>query len=412
MKKTILFAPATYNLAETTRCIQIAKAIKKSARCVFLSYGGEFEFLIREEGFQLHRLKPSITTKKTIHLYKIHHGKKLGELFSRNEIDKQVHAEIELIDQVKPVCIVTGFSPSTSISARVRNIPLVWITQTTWEIKTALNNMTIEYFDKLDFPVLQVLPNIIKNYLSRILYEIYSRLIIRPYNQVASKYKIINFKHFEELWKGDYQLQAESLWFNRQKTKSNEFFIGPLLAEIERDVPKQVKNIDRRKEIIYLAMGSSARKELLLGIIESFRNTDYLVITPSKSYFKDQEYNFPENVIVTDWFPAQIINDIADLSLIHGGIGTIMNAIKAGKPIIGIGMMAEQEANLLAAERLGICMRISRNRLRMDELHSLIRLALADKNMLDRARHYSKLIKKEDVNKSISSFFSQVFAVN
>lgn len=33
--KTILFAPATFNLAETTRMIEIAKQMRKNYHCVF-----------------------------------------------------------------------------------------------------------------------------------------------------------------------------------------------------------------------------------------------------------------------------------------------------------------------------------------------------------------------------------------
>jgi hypothetical protein len=60
----------------------------------------------------------------------------------------------------------------------------------------------------------------------------------------------------------------------------------------------------------------------------------------------------PSNVLVTDWLQAHQVNPIADLSLIHGGIGTVMTAALACKPVVGIGMQPEQTANLVAIQQM------------------------------------------------------------
>ncbi len=46
---TIIFAVAGYNLAETGRHIEIAKACKDLFNVIFISYGGKFESLIEED---------------------------------------------------------------------------------------------------------------------------------------------------------------------------------------------------------------------------------------------------------------------------------------------------------------------------------------------------------------------------
>ena len=50
-KRLLLFAVAGYNLAETGRMIEIAKAARPFFRVRFLNYGGQFEELIEEEMF-------------------------------------------------------------------------------------------------------------------------------------------------------------------------------------------------------------------------------------------------------------------------------------------------------------------------------------------------------------------------
>ena len=62
--KTIVFAVAGYNLAETGRMIEIARAAQNQFRVLFASYGGQFEKLIEEEGFPLTKLEPRLTREQ------------------------------------------------------------------------------------------------------------------------------------------------------------------------------------------------------------------------------------------------------------------------------------------------------------------------------------------------------------
>lgn len=48
--KPLLFAPASFNLAETTRMVEIARACRDRFPILF---GGQFERLIREAGFEI-----------------------------------------------------------------------------------------------------------------------------------------------------------------------------------------------------------------------------------------------------------------------------------------------------------------------------------------------------------------------
>ena len=54
--KTLIFAVAGYNLAETSRHIEIAKACREQFNTTFMSYGGKFESLIEGEGFELKKM--------------------------------------------------------------------------------------------------------------------------------------------------------------------------------------------------------------------------------------------------------------------------------------------------------------------------------------------------------------------
>ena len=68
--KTLIFAIAGYNLAETGRHIEIAKACKDLFQIIFISYGGKFEGLIEDAGFTLKKMEPRLTEKQLHHVRK------------------------------------------------------------------------------------------------------------------------------------------------------------------------------------------------------------------------------------------------------------------------------------------------------------------------------------------------------
>ena len=107
-------------------------------------------------------------------------------------------------------------------------------------------------------------------------------------------------------------------------------------------------------------MGSSGTPEIVANILESFEGKPYRVIAPVKFQLEHVPgVRVPANVLVTDWVPAIQVNKMADLAVIHGGIGTVMAAALAGKPVVGVGMQMEQVANLACLERLGFAIRVA-----------------------------------------------------
>lgn len=64
-KRVLLFAPCAFHLAETTRMVEIAKAVARHPAASkvfdiqFITDGGDFESMIEKNGFPLTRLEPA-----------------------------------------------------------------------------------------------------------------------------------------------------------------------------------------------------------------------------------------------------------------------------------------------------------------------------------------------------------------
>ena len=95
------------------------------------------------------------------------------------------------------------------------------------------------------------------------------------------------------------------------------------------------------------------------------------------------------NVLVTDWVPALKVNKIVDLTVIHGGIRTVMTAALAGKPVVGVGM---QVANLACLERLGFAIRVRKSRNPSRKVQEAIRKLLGDKDAKEKAVAFAEAI--------------------
>ncbi|KLU59007.1 hypothetical protein CEB3_c50270 [Peptococcaceae bacterium CEB3] len=137
-KKILLFAPMAFNLAETTRMIEIAKGIahhdtaSKVFDIQFMSDGGEFEGLIEEQHFPLHRMEPRLTPEKIEHLLKVDKAEKFAPSFSVQEISERIENEVKYVRQLKPAAVITGFYMTIPLTCRIAHIPLVWVIQSTW----------------------------------------------------------------------------------------------------------------------------------------------------------------------------------------------------------------------------------------------------------------------------------------
>jgi len=406
--KSVIFSPMACNLAETTRTLEIAKACRNIFEIVFISYGGEFENLIEEEGFAIRHLEPNLTPEKIEYLYKVDQGRKFGHFFSTKEVEEQVKNEITLFQKLKPVAVVTGFNFSNSISCRATRIPLIWLTHSTWMMQSMYNAGLASYVDMLDLPGIRLLPESLLTWISKKTLPL-TNLMVRPYDKVAAKYELNPFKTMERLWEGDYNLLAEPKEFCELELPQTYRYIGPLIGRLDSPIPEDILNMPKDMPIVYFAMGSSGQPKVIAKIVEGFAGKPYRVIAPVKRLLRNLDVNIPSNVIATDWLPAHKVNPMADISVIHGGIGTVMTACLAGTPVIGISMQPEQEFNIDCLVRKGFALRIRRNSFTPEKLSNAIDKLLGDKEAQRKAKEFQKVIQKADDPSFIVNFFKSAF---
>ncbi len=181
---------------------------------------------------------------------------------------------------------------------------------------------------------------------------------------------------------GDITLYAEPEGFSETpippRLRDRAAFIGPLIAKLSVPIPDAIRDMPRDRPIIYFAMGSSGIEETVRAILRGFANKPVRVIAPVGELLSDGA-EVPDNVIVTGWLPAHEVNPLADISVLHGGIGTLMTAGLAGTPIVGIpNGNPEQEWNLGCLVRRGMAIRLHKYRLQPDDVIAAVQQLLDD----------------------------------
>jgi UDP:flavonoid glycosyltransferase YjiC (YdhE family) len=393
-KKLLLFAPCAFNLAETSRMVEIAKAIKRHPGASkvfdvhFISDGGDFERMIEKHGFALTRLEPRLTKEKIEFIAKVDRGEKFAPAFTDAELIQRVENDLVCLKQLKPAAVVTGSYVTIPVTCRILETPLVWVVQSTWlpdffchgaGMTDSIRPAPLKAV--ADWSVLQFINFWIK----------YG--FLNPVNRTAKHFGVPGYDSIFEFWRGDITLVAEPPEFSGVKLPIKHTFIGPLIPQDEFPLPMEIVAIPRDKPLIYFAMGSSGTPEIVAKIVESFEGKPYRVIAPVKFQLGQVPgVRIPANVLVTDWVPALQVNKLADLAVIHGGIGTVMVAALAGKPVVGVGMQMEQVANLACLERLGFAIRVGKSRDPSAKVQNAIQKLMHDEGARAKATAFAKVV--------------------
>lgn len=400
MKKVLLFGVVGWNIAETTRMIEIAKCAIADFDVYFLSYGGQFNHLVTDAGFTLFELEPTETPEKVEYLWKIDRGEKYAHPFTVDELRARVKTELNLFDRLHPVAIVMGSVLSLPISARAANIPLINVIPFPF---------SRGYFNN-HLPLVPQYPKWINEIFRWMVFHL--PILTKNFSKVALEYELPQFKNIVSVWEGDYNLLTEipSLYKDVQ-LEDNWKFMGPIYAKLDGDIPQEVLDFIRNSKYptAYFAMGSSANKDVLKQVLESLYDLHLTIIAPIKSHIEKIDTVIPSNILVTDWIPAHKVNPLCDIAIIHGGQGTVQTACDSGTPFIGIGMQPEQSINIEKIVEFGAAIRLTRRNFSKERFHQSIQALLSDSKYKKRAQELRMESSKINGAQNVADFLKSTF---
>lgn len=371
----VAFFPAFFNLAETSRMVNIARELKALGRhdVIFFSHGGAYESLAEKDGFPIVRVEPTYTEADIDRFWRYDTMESMvGDIFPYPFLKDQVVHEIEAFREAQVSMVVTGFHLPCDLSARASHLPLVWVIPATC-VPVYFEAGLATYPDALERRVLRVVPESFKN-------RAYNWGIrhfnawVGPFTKVAKDLGIAPVARSTlDLWQGDVTLLSdlrEFVGLEPTDAAPAENFVGPLLGNLDLPLEPEIEaHLKKSERSIYFAMGSSGQKELFLRILQALSGTDFPVVAAHTTIVDASELPpLSSNMLVRKLVPAESVSKLAALSIIHGGQGTVYTAAYSGRPAIGIPMQFEQQYNLDCLVRHGCGLRLSKTLFREKDL--------------------------------------------
>ncbi len=350
-------------------------------------------------------MAPRIPQAKIEYAYKVDKGEAFGSAFSSAELIEKIKNEVAYLKDQQPVAVLTGSYVTIPVTCQILHIPLAWVVQSTWLPGFFAHGAGMT--DSIRFAPLKKVADLAV----LALINLWIRIgLLGALNKAARHFGVPGFQSIFDYWRGDLNLVAEPAEFSGAELPANYYFIGPLIARQDFPIPEAVKQIPHDQPLIYFAMGSSGTPQIIANIIESFAGKPYRVIAPVKAHLnKVSGVRVPANVIVTEWLPALQINKLVDLSVIHGGVGTVMTAAYAGKPVVGVGMQPEQVANLACLVRKGIAVRVPKSKHLAGAVQEAIQHQLHNEDAKRKAAAFAEIMETWDGPKMAAQLLYETF---
>ena len=369
----IVLMPHCGFLSETSRMIAIAQALRsRGEEVVLATHGGAYTDLIAEAGLTWVPLSPTNDAKRQEQFLAglLSWGGADLPLYGGDDLQQSVASEVALLRDTGARLVVTGFTLSAYLSARVAGIPLATSHGGSY-VRPVLRaglapvpvNSPKPELAKLPVPMQRWLANLIPRLLRRQAREI---------NAVAAELGVAPVRGLLGLMSGDLTLvpdlpQVVGLpparlrdprpIFGGRQRRSTYRYTGPLFATLDRPIPARVQAfLDEHLGVVYLSP-TSVDESLLRRLVESLKACGApLLISATVHDIADLE---DDRTMVADLLPNHLVLPQVRAAVIMGGQGSVQSALAAGVPFVGLPYHGEQELNVAIAERVGAALRIS-----------------------------------------------------
>ncbi|MGC5172488.1 glycosyltransferase [Microbacterium sp. DT81.1] len=353
----VLFCPVTFNLAETTRMIEVARALHPIHRSVFMGYEEDYVSLINDAGFEYRACTPSWSKAQRDQAIAFDQGRGLRTPFTAELVAARVDVERELIRELDAPVVVTGSNLTSYISARAEKVPLFY------PVPFALTLAQVQQTRRMEFIRGDGWPARAADVLATSAFRwVYTRAPLAPrsFTKVAKSNGVPPLRTAASLLTADRNLLTEMPWELKGFRMPPGFErIGPIFAHIEAPLPPIVGELAAASDpLLYLALGSSADRRLALAAARALGELPVNVVAPIRHYLEPGD-TVPPNVHVTDLLPAHQLGGLVDAAVLHGGQGTVQTACATGVPFVGMGVQPEQTWHVRACERRGNAIAVS-----------------------------------------------------
>lgn len=377
----ILFSPESFNMGETTRCIEIARVARERGHTVlFHVYSPKYLGLLENAGLPVHLREPIMSDAEVEQIMALDQGRGVRHPFTTDMVRRRVTAELAAIRDFNADAVVIGSNLTMLLSARIAGIPIFYARPYAY---------SSTYFSKKPVGGELAAPGWLRAVARVFSYKPVS------FMRVAREYGLRLPRRTVDMLSADVNLICSLFTQLRGDSLIEpDVGVGPIYYRAPGELP-QIVHEPRDRPLIYVGMGSSGSADILAQVLRQLSAAPVDVLVGGGVQLSDTSM-LGNNIHFAGTVPAHLLAGHIDASMTHGGEGTVQTACLAGVPFAGIAMQAEQSWNIEECVRYGNALRFTKNDVRRGNMRDILDRLLADEGMRARARQLGEAMRTMD----------------
>lgn len=381
----ILFSPESFNMGETTRCIEIARAARERGHTVlFHVYSPKYIGLLESAELPVHLREPIMSDAEAEQIMALDQGRGVRHPFTTDMVRRRVAAELAAIRDFNADAVVIGSNLTMLLSARIAGVPIFYArpyaySSTYFSKKPVGGELAAPCWLRAVARVFSYKPASF----TRVAREYGLRLPRRTVDMLSADVNLICSLFT--------QLRGDSL-------VEPDVGVGPIYYRAPGELPQIVRE-PRERPLVYVGMGSSGSADILAQVLQQLSAAPVNVLVGGGVQLLDTR-QLGNNIhfvgTVPGTIPAHLLAGHIDASITHGGEGTVQTACLAGVPFAGIAMQAEQSWNIEECVRYGNALRFTKNDVRRGNVRDILDRLLSDEGMRAKARQLGEAMRAMD----------------
>ena len=377
----ILFSPESFNMGETTRCIEIARVARERGHTVlFHVYSPQYIGFLENAGLPVHLREPILSDAEAEQMMALDQGRGVRHPFTTDMVRRRVAAELAAIRDFSADAVVIGSNLTMLLSARIAGVPIFYARPYAY---------SSTYFSKKPVGGELAAPGWLRAVARVCSYKPYS------FARVAREYGLRLPRRTVDMLSADVnlicslftQLRGDSL-------VEPDVSVGPIYYRAPGELPQIVRE-PRERPLVYVGMGSSGSADILAEVLRQLSAAPVDVLVGGGVQLLDTRL-LGNNIHFAGTVPAHLLAGHIDASITHGGEGTVQTACLAGVPFAGIAMQAEQSWNIEECVRYGNALRFTKNDVRRGNMRDILDRLLNGEGMRAKAQLLGEAMRTMD----------------